>query len=105
MKAWSSITLSYGLNYGCSRIVGSYNIVLIRSGGRPMIALLPFITIGRSINFGCSTMALINSSLDRDKPLYLSFQIPSFLRMSSMGEMSKRAIMPSRSVTEGASTR
>ena len=65
----------------------------INSEGLPMTAFLPLMTMGRSINFGFSTMAsIIWSSV---KVLFLNsvFQIASFFLTKSIGLIPNNSII------------
>ena len=63
-------------------------------GGLPIIALSPFTTIGRSINFGYFTIAVIHSESFSVFPLYFSLKIFSFMKgiyLSSQGGTGRTA--------------
>lgn len=77
----------------------------IFSGGRPITALFPLMTIGRSIRIGFSIMMLMISSSDHSLPLKFFTHNSSFWRTSSMGVMPSFFRMDCSSSREGTSVR
>ena len=73
---------------------------VISSVGLPITAFFPFTIIGRSINFGNSTIALIISKLESVFPFKFSFQMASFFRTKSIGAMFKSLIKSVNSCSE-----
>lgn len=77
----------------------------IFSGGRPMTALFPLMTIGLSISIGFSIMILMIASSDTSLPLKFFTQMSSFCRTSSIGAMPNSLMMVCNSSKEGTSVR
>jgi len=74
-------------------------------GGLPTTALLPLMTIGRSINLGFSIITSINSLSVKVEFLKMSFQSDSFLRTSSIGFMRRSLIISASSFAFNYSSR